>query len=703
MPPAPAAAGAGAGSADRRAHPRETLPWLALTFFDSDNWGRLINLSETGMAFEFSQPPALRQVSTFVLETITPQPSQPGGDLSVISIQADAQVIWVQDSEKTAGVLFADKSGRAREQIKHWLSLEALPAAPKRSDDALRAPSEAELQIQLRPEPGPQPPAETQPQSGVHSELVASAPEPALAPAVALNAEPPEIVSGPTVEPSGAAPALPHVELPAAVPLSEQEPRSSGAASLAHESPVPPPPVERPSPEPSFPLLSGSMVLPQQTPPGPKSLPFEPYRVLPGVDLEWLRAESPTGFGANVSESPQLSFDPLPTSEAAAHASETLPQPALGSSVDPVPLPEPIAQAQPAAQAPPDDHPTPVAEPARGGGSDAQRPDQPAARAPLPAQPKPLPPRPAKLRAPALVLPPSPRTRPTRISVLGLVAFLAALAVLAAAAFAWPRRDRLPSYFAGIRDSFFGSSAPSNSPRLAPVAPPAPFQVEVLDANNKRWLLTFEHSAAPATSAPSTAPTQSTAVASAASAASARKNPPQARPDTSAKRPLIPAFKLASPTLARPSQPVQTPLHAEDAPPPLDPGAHIRAGASSGDPLTGILSNSAKLSPAAPETPPAPPEKATKAGGQVQLPRLLSSVAPVYPPLAASTRLQGEVTVDALIDASGNVSGVKALSGPLLLRQAAMDSVRQWRYDPARLDGQPTSIHLQVTVKFRTK
>ena len=99
--PAATSQAAGGESADRRGHPRETLHWLALVFFD-DNWGRLINLSETGMAFEFSQPPATRDVFTFALETISPQPAQPGGALSSISIQTEGQVIWTQDSEKTA-------------------------------------------------------------------------------------------------------------------------------------------------------------------------------------------------------------------------------------------------------------------------------------------------------------------------------------------------------------------------------------------------------------------------------------------------------------------------------------------------------------------------------------------------------------------------------------------------------------------------
>jgi len=57
--------------------------------------------------------------------------------------------------------------------------------------------------------------------------------------------------------------------------------------------------------------------------------------------------------------------------------------------------------------------------------------------------------------------------------------------------------------------------------------------------------------------------------------------------------------------------------------------------------------------------------------------------------------------VDALVDADGKVKSAKAISGPDLLRQAAIETVRQWKYEPARLDGQAVAMHLEVTVKFR--
>jgi TonB family protein len=103
-------------------------------------------------------------------------------------------------------------------------------------------------------------------------------------------------------------------------------------------------------------------------------------------------------------------------------------------------------------------------------------------------------------------------------------------------------------------------------------------------------------------------------------------------------------------------------------------------------------------STASPHTPPAAP---LPVGGDVQQARLLKSVPPVYPAIAKAQRLSGRVQVDALIDASGNVATVKVISGPPLLHNAAVDAVKQWKYAPAMLDGQPTPMHLTVTVEFR--
>ena len=98
---------------------------------------------------------------------------------------------------------------------------------------------------------------------------------------------------------------------------------------------------------------------------------------------------------------------------------------------------------------------------------------------------------------------------------------------------------------------------------------------------------------------------------------------------------------------------------------------------------------------------PAPPEPDVVQGGDVRLPKLVSSVAPVYPQLAAANHVEGEVKIQAEINASGKVTSTKVLSGPILLRSAAVNAVRQWKYSPAMLDGKAISTQYVVTVRFR--
>jgi TonB family protein len=98
---------------------------------------------------------------------------------------------------------------------------------------------------------------------------------------------------------------------------------------------------------------------------------------------------------------------------------------------------------------------------------------------------------------------------------------------------------------------------------------------------------------------------------------------------------------------------------------------------------------------------PAAPAAPLPVGGDVKQAKLVASVPPVYPPLAKNQHVSGNVLVDALIDANGKVTTMKVVSGPTLLHQAAMDALRQWKYQPAMLDGKPVSMHLTVTIQFR--
>lgn len=102
---------------------------------------------------------------------------------------------------------------------------------------------------------------------------------------------------------------------------------------------------------------------------------------------------------------------------------------------------------------------------------------------------------------------------------------------------------------------------------------------------------------------------------------------------------------------------------------------------------------------------PAPPKAAEPTslavGGQASVPRIVSMVQPKYPYQAKTSHIEGDVTIQAEIDAIGKVANMKVLSGPALLCEAALDALRQWKYEPAKLNGQPVAGQLTVTLKFR--
>ena len=92
-----------------------------------------------------------------------------------------------------------------------------------------------------------------------------------------------------------------------------------------------------------------------------------------------------------------------------------------------------------------------------------------------------------------------------------------------------------------------------------------------------------------------------------------------------------------------------------------------------------------------------------RAGIEVAAPRKIRDVAPEYPELARRAGVEGVVVIDCTIEPLGLVSGVQVLSGHPLLNQAALDAVRQWRYEPTRINGVPVPVVLTVTVRFNLR
>jgi protein TonB len=106
------------------------------------------------------------------------------------------------------------------------------------------------------------------------------------------------------------------------------------------------------------------------------------------------------------------------------------------------------------------------------------------------------------------------------------------------------------------------------------------------------------------------------------------------------------------------------------------------------------------------DNPPAPPAgvaRASSSGKTVVEPKLISSSRPVYPPQARQSNLEGDVLIAAEIDATGRVISAKATAGSVFLRQAAIDAVWNWKYEPATIDGKPTSSQVSLRIQFRLK
>jgi TonB family protein len=456
---------------NRRLYPRGTIRGTVLVFFGLGKWGRLINVCEGGMAFEFYQLPPTGQRISFGLEAMSREPAEPSGKHSADSIHADGQVVWTRDFERCAGVQFVDISEGTEQQIRQWLSIEASSGAAVEGEKVQRNAIETEL------------------------------PERSLT-------------------------------------LHDVTSQGTDEAQLSNAK------------------------LAQST-------------------------------------SPKVPWGPRSDEE------------------------------------------------------------------------------------PTLEEPSGAKSQIDRAALVSMARWVAVLALLAGLTVILSQRIHLAALFASIRERSIGNRAPPRAGEYAVAKTPLAFEVEAVDANNRRRLLTFD------TDAPSEA------WLSSGMAAFSTPNKPvsfnaAALPGertAAGKRRSLSNLKLGTPKVTRSAMNPST----EDSTLAIDSVVPGRD-AIRGDPSGTILASVAAPLPAAPEP--------ISVGGQVQPARLISSVSPAYPALARSIGLQGEVTIDALIDSTGRVAAMKPLSGPVLLRGAAMDALRQWKYEPARLNGQPASTHLLVTMNF---
>ena len=170
--------------------------------------------------------------------------------------------------------------------------------------------------------------------------------------------------------------------------------------------------------------------------------------------------------------------------------------------------------------------------------------------------------------------------------------------------------------------------------------------------------------------------------------------------------PPAPAPRAAASATPRRSSPDRAPLDApaviapESAIEPVAFGSDIDLGGMPG--LGSGVTGGMDLPDAREAPPPSPPRHSAphRVGGQIQPPRALRSVPPVYPPIAQQARVEGAVRIDAVIGVDGRVREATVVDGSPLLSGAALDAVRQWTFTPTRLNGQPVAVVMTVTVVF---
>jgi len=124
------------------------------------------------------------------------------------------------------------------------------------------------------------------------------------------------------------------------------------------------------------------------------------------------------------------------------------------------------------------------------------------------------------------------------------------------------------------------------------------------------------------------------------------------------------------------------------------------AGGSMGGVLGGVIGG-VRTTTDAPKAPEVKSRAPVRVGGHVREPHLLHRVEPTYPALARQTRMTGTVLIDAVLDEHGNVVQMNVVSGPPLLIQAAIDAVKQWKYEPTYLNDEPVAVALSISVTFR--
>jgi periplasmic protein TonB len=146
-------------------------------------------------------------------------------------------------------------------------------------------------------------------------------------------------------------------------------------------------------------------------------------------------------------------------------------------------------------------------------------------------------------------------------------------------------------------------------------------------------------------------------------------------------------------------------IKEEEAPPPMPASGGVVGGVPGGIPggqmggvIGSVISATSSLA-AVPKFVPATPQRIRISAG-VTKGLLIQRIEPPYPQLARAARVQGDVVLSAVIDTNGHITNLQLVSGHPMLVPAAIAAVKQWRYKPYLLNGQPVEVETTITVIF---
>lgn len=146
-------------------------------------------------------------------------------------------------------------------------------------------------------------------------------------------------------------------------------------------------------------------------------------------------------------------------------------------------------------------------------------------------------------------------------------------------------------------------------------------------------------------------------------------------------------------------------IKEEEAPPPMPATGGVVGGVPGGIPggqlggvIGGIVNSTSNLA-AVPRFVPVTPQRVRISQG-VTKGLLIKRVEPTYPTLAKAARVQGDVVLTAIISTNGEIENLQLVSGHPMLVPSAIAAVKQWRYKPYLLNGQPVEVETTITVIF---